>query len=318
MEIKVPYFCSKLNGTTHLIIQNDSYSEFPFIYVKLCSNPPLAVIFDTGCGADNGNNGYSPMELKEFIENQVVTDDTTYEHLIICTHCHFDHIGGIEAFSEAGADILASAYDREFLLPENRPANSLCEVFGMETPKYNVTHYLKDDERITHHGRDLELQALHTPGHTPDSLAVYDEAERWLFVGDTCSQRVQEMPWGENQNVPIIVPLQGNWKDFLTSVQKLPGFVGSDEEATEAKSCNQCIRIASGHTTSCAAAAEMLRNVLKFSNRIANGSVPVVAKLPGDQIAPGGSLGDEMFVFWQDDKDPEFSLIAPEKFERDF
>ena len=33
---------------------------------------------------------------------------------------------------------------------------------------------------------------------------------------------------------------------------------------------------------------------------------------------PGGTLGDETFIFWQDDGDPLFSLLAPERFRQEF
>jgi glyoxylase-like metal-dependent hydrolase (beta-lactamase superfamily II) len=219
-----PYHCSRLNDTTYLIIHHDKYSEFPFIYVKLYQKLSLAVVIDTGCGAHNGQVDSPVLELKDFVHHEVLSSEqASFDFLVVCTHCHFDHIGGIEAFSDAGARIVASGYDRDFLRPERRNANSLCGAFGMRTPKYEISRYAQDGEELEHKGHGLGLQIIHTPGHTPDSIAIYDEAERWLFVGDTCYQRFATMPWGEEQAVPIILPLQGNWTDFIASMYTLRG-----------------------------------------------------------------------------------------------
>ena len=311
------YTCSKLNRSTYRIIHNDKYLEFPYIYLKVYSHPPLLVVVDTGCGAHNGTGNTPHIELKDFIEGHVLLhiDSKKYEYMVICTHCHFDHIGGIEAFARSGARILASGYDNEFLDPKNRTANSLCEAFGTSTPSYDVTRYLESGEKLQHNGIGLGLQALQTPGHTPDSLAIYDEREQWLFTGDTLYKRVATMPWGEQQDVPIILPLQGNWREFVASLEMLLAFVKSRESQL---SSEQRIRLAAGHTTSDGIAADLLQSCLNFVRRVEEGGVPVVAKIPGDQIAPGGSLGDAEFWFWQDDGDPEYSLVAPEKFRKDF
>lgn len=156
-------------------------------------------------------------------------DARQHEWMVICTHCHFDHIGDIETFARSGATILASGYDKDYLDPKNRAANSLCEAFGTTTPNYDVTKYLDSGEKLQYNGTDLGLQALHTPGHTPDSLAIYDEKEHWLFTGDTVYQRVATMPWGERQDVPIILPLQGNWRELVSSLKTLIAFVEKQE-----------------------------------------------------------------------------------------
>lgn len=317
MREPVTYSISKLNNSTHLIIQNDKYLEYPYIYVKQYTDPRLLVVIDTGCGAHNGKDKSPAVELKTFIEENVGPQygQDDYDFMVICTHCHFDHIGGIEAFAKAGAPILASAYNPAFLDPENRGANSLCENFNMATPKYEVTKYCFYGEQIQHKDVDLKLMAIHTPGHTPDSMAIYDSAERWLFTGDTLYRRKATMPWGDEQDVPIILPLQGDWRNFVASVDKLLAFaMMEDKEA----SSEERLRLAAGHTTSDAWAVEILRAASDFIHRVEKGEVPVILKIPGDEVAPGGTLGDAEFWFWHDDGDPEFDLMAPETFRKDF
>ena len=246
-----PYHGSRLNDTTYLIVHHDKYKEFPFIYVKLYQKLSLAVVIDTGCGAHNGQDDAPILELKDFIHDEILSSEqASFDFMVVCTHCHFDHIGGIEAFSNAGARIIASGHDKEFLKPEQRAANSLCVLFGMQTPKYEIRHYAQDGEELEHKGHSLGLQMIHTPGHTPDSIAIYDESERWLFVGDTCYQRFATMPWGEEQAVPIILPLQGNWRDFIASIHTLHEFVLQTEASLDNDSTDRRIRLAAGHTTS--------------------------------------------------------------------
>lgn len=314
-----PYFSSKLNATTHLIVHNDKYSEFPFIYVKLYPEQSLALVIDTGCGAHNGRDDGPGLELKDYIHGNILSgEQANFDFLVVCTHCHFDHIGDIEAFAKSGAAIVASGHDRNFLAPEQREANSLCGNFGTKTPKYEVSHYTEDGEELEFNGEGLGLQIIHTPGHTPDSMAVYDEAERWLYIGDMCYQRFATMPWGEEQNVPIILPLQGNWTDFMSSLYTLQEFVRQTGESFTEDPVGRHVQLAAGHTTSESPAEEFLSGVITFCEGIVSGTVPEFLRIPGDVVAPGGSLGDEIFVLWQDEGRTEFSLMAPESFKGDF
>lgn len=55
---------------------------------------------------------------------------------------------------------------------------------------------------------------MHTPGHTPDSLSLYDPEERTLFVGDTLYE-----------NTAITFPAQGDPEAYRASLDKLLAFV---------------------------------------------------------------------------------------------
>jgi glyoxylase-like metal-dependent hydrolase (beta-lactamase superfamily II) len=125
----------------------------------------------------------------------------------IWQHCHYDHIGGIEAFSRESSyaskssSIVASSHDQDFIL-KDLPTHSLCRFKDppIETPKYEVTHWAHDFGKLyANQEHDVHMRSqwskaeeveglkflgitlLHTPGHTPDSLAWWDEEERWLY-----------------------------------------------------------------------------------------------------------------------------------------
>ena len=168
------YHGSRLNDTTYLIVHHDKYSELPFIYVKLYPTSSLAVVIDTGCGAHNGRADSPVLELKDFIHHEILSSDqASFDFMVVCTHCHFDHIGGIEAFSNAGARIVASGYDRKFLKADQRDANSLCGAFDMQTPKYEISHYTQDREELEHKEQALGLLIPSGDTHTRTHARLY-------------------------------------------------------------------------------------------------------------------------------------------------
>jgi glyoxylase-like metal-dependent hydrolase (beta-lactamase superfamily II) len=96
------------------------------------------------------------------------------------------------------------------------PTHSLCQFVDMETPRYRITHWAADGERVKYGTTDLDLGLVvyQTPGHTPDELAVWDEKERVLFVGDSAYE------WA-----PIIFPLEGSIPLYKETLNKLRGLV---------------------------------------------------------------------------------------------
>lgn len=208
---------------------------------------------------------------------------------------------------------MSSAFNKSFVALKNRDADSLCSAFGTELLEYDIDRFVKYGQRLKHRGHDLGLIALQTPGHTPDSIALFDEREGWIFVGDTLYKHREKMPWGETQDVPIILVAQTHWFDYLASLKKLHDFVDDKQKAG-----GKTIRLSSGHTTSGEKAKTFIADARTFISRIVAGDVPVLATLPGDEVAPGGTLGDERFIYWQDDEDAMFSLLAPERFTKLF
>lgn len=186
----------------------------------------------------------------------------------------------------------------------------------MKTPNYEISHYAQDREELEHKGQSLGLQVIHTPGHTPDFIAIYDKAERWLYVGDTCFERTATMPWGEVQVVPIVLPLLGNWRDFIASLHSLHDFVAHAEDWFSGTSADVRIRIAAGHTTSARPAADFLQMVIAFCQRIVAGTV-VEALIPGVLDLPGGLLVDATFARWTGKEGEDLALLAPEHFRND-
>ncbi|KAL9135216.1 MAG: hypothetical protein Q9175_003600 [Cornicularia normoerica] len=298
------FVCFRLNATTYVIHENDKYEEHPFIYVKIYDNPRLVVISDTGCGGgDEDREHYQ--DLRNYIETHPVAANdgkplnppkAERTYLIICTHCHYDHILGLRHFQSGSTRILASSFDRSFI-EENLPVHSLCKFLDVPTPEYTVSYWADNLEKLAFNGESLRLQILHTPGHTPDELAWYDEQERHLYVGDSFYERVAK---DNSYEQPIIFPKEGNWLHYMQSLEKLIQFV---EEKNE-EPAKAAVKIGCGHITSSVDGVEILLVVRQLFQDIIAGKVPMVYSEE--------KRGEE-FILWKATGDSRFSVAAPKR-----
>lgn len=100
---------------------------------------------------------------------------------IFLTHCHADHIGGIDGVkSVKGGKILVSREDSEGLYNKEI---SLADYVNMKIPELEADSRV-DDNDLLHIGQ-LEFKVIATPGHTKGSICLYCEKERLIFTGDT-------------------------------------------------------------------------------------------------------------------------------------
>jgi len=101
---------------------------------------------------------------------------------IVATHTHIDHIGGVEKLQSAtGAAVLMHEAD----WPMYRDLGGLAVLIGLPAPEVaRVDQFLKEGDRLR--WGSLELEVLHTPGHSPGSISLYLPGEKHrLFSGDT-------------------------------------------------------------------------------------------------------------------------------------
>lgn len=110
---------------------------------------------------------------------RVVADQQLAVDLILLTHGHVDHIGGVEwARGWSGAPVLAHQ-DEERLLGD--PAWNGSIQFGQPIRINRIDRWLAEGDRVNL--GNLEFQVLHTPGHTPGGICFYTPGR--LVVGDT-------------------------------------------------------------------------------------------------------------------------------------
>lgn len=122
---------------------------------------------------------------------------------IVLTHCHRDHVGAAgELADRHGAEILAHRLDAPVIRGEAPvPEPDLLDwelplyEHGMtvpEAPPTRVDREVEDGEEL---GFGDGAVVVHTPGHTPGSLAVHLPRHGVLFTGDTVAA-VQGVTFG--------------------------------------------------------------------------------------------------------------------------
>ena len=179
-------------------------AEPPHVNSYLLTGTERAVLFDTGMGMAN---------IK-----RIVDDLTDLDVMVVNSHYHFDHSGGNSLFDniaihELGAEPLAAGVPAEWLDMYTEFTHDMLEAFkvykdlddryfhlltadllarplperfdGKEwrIPPTIPTRLLSEGDVLELGGRSLRV--LHTPGHTPDCICLYDGASGMLFAGDT-------------------------------------------------------------------------------------------------------------------------------------
>ena len=111
--------------------------------------------------------------------------------LIIATHAHIDHVGGIEKLARA-TRAAVMMHQEDLPLYQNLAVQAAW--LGVRPPgTIEVDQFLRDGDRLRWGARTLEV--LHTPGHSPGSVSLYlagipglaGEQQR-VFSGDTLFQ----------------------------------------------------------------------------------------------------------------------------------
>lgn len=96
----------------------------------------------------------------------------------------------------------------------------------------------------------LGVTVLHTPGHTPDEVALWDAKESMLYVGDTLYE-----------DDPIIFPEEGSLPTWFSTIDELLSFVRNQPNASQ-------VKINCGHATAMKPAIDVLEATKRFMNDV--------------------------------------------------
>jgi len=124
---------------------------------------------------DPGHSHFTDQLFKEMGADGFLPD---HVDLILTTHCHPDHMEGLEAFLDARAKMTMGQEEERYL---RRNGKVLFELMGRPLPRYRIDFFLKEGELQV--GREV-FEIYQTPGHSPGSLSIYWEACKALFTGD--------------------------------------------------------------------------------------------------------------------------------------
>ena len=113
--------------------------------------------------------------LEKFIEDHELNIQN-----ILLTHAHIDHVLGLQkAFDRYKVPVLMHELDQEILDRNPMDANR----FGFFFKRFEGDiSYLKENEIISL--GDDSFKILHVPGHSPGSIAFYNEAQKFIISGD--------------------------------------------------------------------------------------------------------------------------------------
>jgi glyoxylase-like metal-dependent hydrolase (beta-lactamase superfamily II) len=152
------------------------------------------------------DTGINTNALIAEIEKNIDIHDLEY---IILTHCHYDHSASAEAIAKkSGARIAIHKNDVEGL---HHNEASAAAAFDSKAPSF-VPDVLLDEGESISIGNGEHLQIIHTPGHTPGGICLYEPLSKSLFSGDTV------FPQGSIGRTDFI---GGNSAKISESIQKL-------------------------------------------------------------------------------------------------
>jgi glyoxylase-like metal-dependent hydrolase (beta-lactamase superfamily II) len=178
VQISDPWFEVYKVAPDTFAIYEPHQSEETISYLIL--GKETALLFDTGMGISD--------------IRKVVQELTKLPVIALNSHTHNDHVGGnwqFDAIYSMDTDFSrqnakGSSADAQAEIAPGEICGELPKSFNAKsyrTKPWTISKYIRDGDNLELGERSIEVIA--TPGHTPDSICLYDAANRLLFTGDT-------------------------------------------------------------------------------------------------------------------------------------
>jgi len=160
-------------------------------HVYLIEKASRNFLIDTYCGPDSILPALSAIKI-----------DPTKELVVINSHFHWDHVWGNCAFPDKF--IISHEICREYL-------NQFWESQLEKNGEHVTGQVVKTLPNCTFTDRlmlyDEGLEIFHSPGHTKDSISIFDQEEKILYVGD-------------NLEKPIIYVESNDLQTYINTLEK--------------------------------------------------------------------------------------------------
>lgn len=163
----------------------------PQIYIAWIIYPPMQVSAIPGAGFDanvylvsdarhvliDAGTGFNERYVRNSIEKHIALEDVA---AIVLTHEHFDHCGGVADLRQSCDADVHIHEDGAAVLEEGQDWSAAW--FGRTQEPTEIHRKLHDKDTIQL--GSATLQVLHTPGHSPGSICLYEGETESLFSGD--------------------------------------------------------------------------------------------------------------------------------------
>jgi hydroxyacylglutathione hydrolase len=151
-------------------IEKFIFNDFQVNTFVLSDESGECLIVDPGCFTAEEQR-----ELKEYIEKNELRPVK-----IINTHCHIDHILG-NAYVTEYFKISIAAHREEQQQLDSAVEYGQFFGFTIDIPP-PINEYIEDNSAIKF--GTSQLRALHVPGHSRGSIALYCEEQKFIIIGD--------------------------------------------------------------------------------------------------------------------------------------
>lgn len=159
-------------------------------------------------------------------------------------------------------------------------------MMGIPTPSYKPTLVPH-----LHSVPECGMLVLHTPGHTPDELAIYDPAEKMLYVGDSVYEHED-----------IIISKEGSIVEWLSSMDELILLLKAENKDNDGPQRRE-VMINAGHQTAMKPALDVLEAGKAFVVEVMKGKEGIRKRL---------MIRGEENVYYRQESG-RFSLRCPER-----
>lgn len=136
-------------------------------YVGVCKKTKKAFVIDPSFGSYN--------KVEKFIKDNNYTLDK-----ILLTHAHWDHITDVLLLKDV-FNSLVCIHKNDLELLQNPQKSTYFSAITI--PSFKPDMVIEDNQKIL--VGEIQIEVIHTPGHTPGCVCYYIAKEKVLFSGDT-------------------------------------------------------------------------------------------------------------------------------------
>jgi hydroxyacylglutathione hydrolase len=195
------YYTIEYVDNRTIAIGEPRYHQMNYNYLIIGKDK--AILFDTGPG------------IRNIIP--VAESLTPVPLIVTVSHLHYDHVGNLETLEDI---ILADLPGFRERLDDSgmfTPTDDehLGHTEGIHIKSFRVREWWKPGEKVDIGNRVIEL--IHAPGHTQDSIVLFDRESNLLFAGDFIYP-------GE---LLAMLP-QSDLRDYLQATQNLLNIIDSN------------------------------------------------------------------------------------------